>query len=309
MKAVMYHYVRPGPDDPPYEYYYLDLADFRKQLDHLAAEYELINRKTFLDCVIDGSTPPEDAAVLTFDDGLLDHHEYVLPELRSRDLWGLFFVPGPIGEELLSVHRIHTLLGTNPAPAVDRTLREIVGVDDVRAGHGTEFKQMYAGSESEEPLARVKWILNFFLPYDRVVGVLDALEERFPEARVDPNDIYMTPEQISALADAGMLVGGHTVRHRVLSRLSPAEQREEIQQSFAYVDEAVGRQPIRSFAYPYGGAGTFDDATLSALRDSNCDIAFTTESADISTLSLRESPLTLARRDCNEFPHGGASRY
>lgn len=309
MQAVMYHYVRPGPEDPPYEYYYLDIDDFRAQLDYFTREYELLDRETFLDCVAGECSPPDEAVILTFDDGLVDHHDHVLPELESRDLWGLFFVSGPIGVDALSVHRVHTLLGTTSAAAVDRVLRELVDTDDVRAGLEDEFEEIYADSDSAVAVNRIKRTLNFLLPYERVPVVLDELEARFPTAQVNPEDLYMTAQEIERLAEAGMLVGGHTVSHRVLSRLPASEQRDEVKRSLANVDEIVKDQPIRSFAYPYGAAETFDENTLIALRSADCDVAFTTEPGTVTAGSLRESPLRLARRDCNEFPHGGASRY
>jgi peptidoglycan/xylan/chitin deacetylase (PgdA/CDA1 family) len=309
MRALTYHYVRPGTDRPPYEYYYLDLDDFRRQLDHLDDAYDLIDRQHFLDCVAGDRSPPDDAVVLTFDDGLIDHYEYVLPELQTRGLWGLFFVPGPIGDDALAVHRVHTLLGTTPAAAVAEALAEVVDPADVREGRREQFEQMYESSSSGEAVTRIKRTLNYLLPYDRVPEVLTALEERFPGGGVDPSDLYMSPEEVGALVDAGMVVGGHTVTHRVLSRLSAAEQRSEIERSLAYIDRAAGDQPIRSFAYPYGTAETFDGDTLAGLREGGCDIAFTTESAPITARTLTETPLRVPRQDCNEFPHGEASRY
>lgn len=309
MKAVMYHYVRPGPDGPPFEYYYLGLEDFRRQLDHFQSEYELVDREVFLGAVAGRTEPPDDGVILTFDDGLVDHYEHVLPELRARGLWGLFFVPGPLGEDALPVHRIHTLLGTADATAIDAALRETVDLDDVREGYGEAFERMYADMDSDAATARIKETLNYLLPYDRLPAVLSGLEERFLDYPVVTEDLYLSGEQIGALSDAGMLVGGHTVRHRVLSRLPPADQRSEIEQSLAYVEEAAGQQPVRSFAYPYGDPETFDKETVSALRAVGCDVAFTTEPRDIAAGAFETAPLQLPRWDCNEFPHGDASRY
>lgn len=304
----MYHYVRPGPERPPFEYYYLDLDDFRAQLDYFRENHDLIDRETFLSYVSGDSSPSEEATVLTFDDGLLDHYDWVLPELRERGLWGLFFSPGPVGETLLPVHRVHLLLGVASPDELVSALYDVVDEDDVVSGRAGEFERMYG--DSGEAMATFKRVLNYFLPYDRARDVLDALEARFPEAgRVDPADYYMSREQLRELVDAGMLLGGHTVTHPTLARLPRTEQRDEIEPSLAYVDEVAGEQPVRSFAYPFGTAETFDDDTLDILGAAGCDIAFTTESGDVPPTAFRETPLRLPRRDCNEFPHGGASRY
>lgn len=306
MRAVMYHYVRPGPDRPPFEYYYLDLDDFREQLDFLQETYDVVSREAFASIAAGETAPPEDAAVLTFDDGLVDHYEWVLPELRDRDLWGLFFVPGPVEGTLLPVHRVHVLLGVAPPDELVSALSDVVDERDVLDDGSGEFERIYEGSDDH--VATFKRVLNYRLPYDRLSEVLDALEARFPEAAaVDPEDYYMTRPQLRELAEAGMVLGGHTVTHPVLSRLPPEDQREEVASSLAFVDDVVDGQPLRTFAYPYGTAETFDDDTIAALDAQGCDLAFTTEPDEVSAATFEDAPLRLPRRDCNEFPHGGAS--
>ena len=51
--------------------------------------------------------------LLTFDDGLRDHVDFVLPVLRRRRLFGLFYVPSaPLTDGVvLDVHKLHLALG------------------------------------------------------------------------------------------------------------------------------------------------------------------------------------------------------
>ena len=51
--------------------------------------------------------------LLTFDDGLRDHAEFVLPALQARGLFGLFYVcSGPaMAGRILDVHKVHLALG------------------------------------------------------------------------------------------------------------------------------------------------------------------------------------------------------
>ena len=309
MRAVMYHYVRPNTDRPPYEYYYLDLDDFRRQLDYFEETYELIDRDTFLSYLEGDATPASEDAILTFDDGLRDHYEWVLPELQERNLWGLFFVSGPIKDTLLPVHRIHSMLGRADPKDLAAALDDIVDRSDVRDGRIDEFRRMYSQNDSTGSVQRFKRTLNYLVPYDRLPGIFDELEDRVSGARrIDPTEFYMTRDQVAELSDAGMLVGGHTVSHPVLSRLSTDSQREEIHQSLEFVRD-VADPPVRTFAYPYGGTEVFTETTIEILQTADCDIAFTTEAGDISPDVLRTTPLTVPRRDCNEYEHGSASVY
>ena len=108
IKAVMYHYVRlPSAEAPRLKF--LHFEHFCRQLDTFAASSQLITRAQF-DAALSGTEPvPTNGIVLTFDDGLSDHYQFVFPELKRRGLWGIFYVnTGPLtGGGLLAVHMIH----------------------------------------------------------------------------------------------------------------------------------------------------------------------------------------------------------
>ena len=85
----MYHYVRPSAEGLPY-FPYLNLTDFERQLDYFDRLYGFVSRDAFVRWVEGGPAPS--GVLLTFDDGLRDHSEFVLPSLRARGLFGLFYV-------------------------------------------------------------------------------------------------------------------------------------------------------------------------------------------------------------------------
>ena len=308
MNVLMYHYVRPGMDVPPYGYYHLPLESFRRQLDHLEAEYDLLSRERFFECVRGERAPPEGATVLTFDDGLKDHYRWVLPELEARDLWAVFFVPtAPLVDGTrLPVHRIHTLAGAVPGDRLVETLVSILREEDVLDG-GTGSEDMYGDRETPEQVRTFKRILNQEVPYPALDGVLDRLEAAFPDAgvAVDASEYYLTEGEVADLADAGMTVGAHSISHRILSRLSHAEQRAEIVESRDYLESATG-EPVRLFAYPYGTPGTYPDETVRLVDEEGFDAAFTTEERVATAETLGNRPLRIPRFDCTSFPHGGS---
>ncbi|WP_152042652.1 polysaccharide deacetylase family protein [Salinigranum salinum] len=308
MHAVMYHYVRPSPDRPPHGYYHLALDDFRRQLDHFGKRYGFVDREAFVGWLY-GERGVPDGVVLTFDDALVDHYEWVLPELRRRDLWGLFFVPtGPfVTDRPLPVHRIHSLVGAVPADSLRHELEAVLDANPAALDGADSVADAYGEQSSGAAVSEFKRLLNFVVSPGDVQAVLDRLERRldgYESPSVD--DYYLSTEEVEEMVDAGMLFGAHSVTHPVLSRLSPEGQRDEITSSVAWVAEQVGPQPVSTFAYPYGGRETFTDATIDALVDAGCDAAFTTESGVIAGKTASE-PFALPRRDCNEFDHGGAT--
>ena len=307
MNTLMYHYVRPTMDAPPYGYYHLPLSSFRRQLDHLEAEYDLLSREEFFACVRGERTPPEDAAVLTFDDGLNDHHRWVLPELEERDLWAIFLVPtGPLVDGTrLPVHRIHTLAGAVPGDRLVETLVSFLREEGVLDADAADGGDMYAGRETPKHVRRFKRILNQEVAYGALDDVLDRLEAAFPDAgvAVDVEEYYLTEDQVTDLVDAGMTVGAHSISHRILPRLSYAEQRSEIVDSKGYLESVIG-EPVRVFAYPYGTPGTFPDETVRIVDEEGFEAAFTTEERTATVEEFERRPLRLPRFDCTAFPHG-----
>ncbi len=85
--------------------------------------------------------------------------------------------------------------------------------------------------------------------------------------------LWMSWEMAREMRDAGMSIGGHTVSHPVLARLSVERQREEIAGCAQRLSEELG-VAMRWFAYPVGSRGTFTPLTRMILRDCGVELAF-----------------------------------
>jgi peptidoglycan/xylan/chitin deacetylase (PgdA/CDA1 family) len=305
----MYHYVRPAPADLPY-FRYLHVDDFRRQLDHLMATDRVVGRDEFLAAVADGHAPG-DGLVLTFDDGFADHHDYVLPELVRRGIWGIFYVPTAMyaSGKLLDVHRIHLLLGkAGGAAMMDHLLRMLT--DDMLSHlHVAEFRNVtYSRQDNDAATTHFKRVLNYYVSYQWRETLLDRLMlETFGDEVALAGEYYMNPSELRALQEAGMVIGSHGVNHLVMSKLTAAEQQHEIAESFRFLGEAVGRIPVRTFCYPYGGFHSFTAETERLLTESGCRFSFNVEPREIAARDLAERPQALPRFDCNSLPFGKAS--
>lgn len=306
----MYHYVRDGDSTPPYGYYHLDVDDFRRQLGHFEDNYRILDREAFLDTVRGVRSPEGNDLVLTFDDGLTDHHEHVLPELVDRGLWGLFYVPaGPyLDDTVLDVHRTHALLGAHGGAAVSEALTNLLTEAMVSEDDREQFEAVvYEDQNNETGVERAKRLLNYYIDDDARTEVLDALEERLFDDPLRTGEVYMSKAEIEDLFEAGMHVGSHSVTHTVMSKLSPENQREEIARSFRFLSNVLGELPVRSYCHPYGGSHSYTDETISLLEDADSLFSFDVDSRPITTAVLCEEIHHLPRYDCNEFPYGDAT--
>lgn len=305
MKAIMYHYVR--PDNPKHPYFrHLHLDNFIRQLDYFGNEFGFIDQCTFLECL--ESNRPADGVILTFDDGFKDHYRYVLPELRKRNLWGIFYIPtAPYFDKyLLDVHRIHLLLGTYGGKIIGERIRNQINDNMLSHEHIDEFHKLtYTKQTNDSSTEYVKRMLNYFIDYRYRAEVIDQLMSDFyPDEEALIDEYYMSPQELKCMISEGMTIGSHTVSHPVMSKLEPQEQNNEIKTSFENLEAMIGPLNTRTFCYPYGGFHTFTTETESLLHQHNVRFSFNVESRDIAASDLRSRSQALPRYDCNEFPHG-----
>ncbi len=306
MKAIMYHYVR--DDDSTLSHLrYLHVEDFRKQLDYFMQNFGVVSKASFLEALEGGPLP--DGVVLTFDDGFVDHHRFVLPELERRGLWGIFYIPtGPLQDKrLLDVHRVHLLLGRFGGEQVAEVLKDMLDTTMLRHDRRDEFERTtYLRQKNTVPELFVKRVLNYFVNPDCRSLLTGMLMDHFFAVRESEilSGIYMNDGQIKDLAEAGMMIGSHTVNHPVMSSIAAEKQEWEIFTSFATLERIVGTLNPRTFCYPYGGVSTFTEETERLLHNHDVAFSFAVEPRDMTLQDLRHRPQALPRYDCNQFPHG-----
>lgn len=212
----------------------------------------------------------ESVAVLTFDDGLKDVIEHVLPRLSRWGATGTVYccVAPLLDGRVLDVHKIHLLQARLGFEGFRSAFREILGSvdeetldDPARIGIGGLYR--YDEPETRE----FKTLLNYRLPYPEVDRVLSQLfaREIGRESEVAAV-VYLSLDDVARCREAGLEIGAHSVTHRILSRLSPAEQREELERTAHVFRNELGIERPQ-FAYPYGAAGTWDDTTRRLLAE------------------------------------------
>jgi len=90
--------------------------------------------------------------------------------------------------------------------------------------------------------------------------------------RADP-PLFLDWNQAREMAAGGMSIGSHTHSHRILSKLSAAEQTEELAQSRDVLEREITR-PVESLAIPVGLRNSFNSDTEQALSAARYRVAF-----------------------------------
>lgn len=306
LTIVMYHYVRPirGSRHPNIKG--LEFEGFRRQLDHLSANFSIIEAEAVIAALKGGPKLHENACWLTFDDGYRDHLDYVAPELQRRKLQGSFFPPvkAIAGRETLDVNAIHFILDAC-GDDVSGLVQDVRGACRAEGGMSeAEVDAAYAaqatpGRYDTAEVMFVKRMLQHALPEATRNAIVARLFEKHvgKELRAFADELYITVDEARQMVAAGMFFGSHTASHVWLNREPREAQAREIDVSLDFL-RSIGA-PTRDWVmcYPYGG---YNADTLDLLAARDCAIGLTTR---VGVADLADGkPLEFARMNTNDFP-------
>ena len=295
----MYHYVRDIKNSKYPGIKGLEFSKFKKQLDYLEKNFNIISPKDFLKKEF-----PEKSCLLTFDDGLKDHINYVFPELKKRKLKGFFFPPAaPIVENnILDVHAIHYILATNNNYKDLVNLLDTICIDlGISEADLKKYKIKYLRkTDAYDPkeITYFKRMLQHVLPLEKRETILRFFFEN--KLNISVNDFsknfYMNKEDLVKLTSEEMYLGSHGYRHYWLEKLNYKEQEKDINQSLEFLKEVGLDMKNWVMCYPFG---SFNSDTIKILNEKKCVYGFTTKEG---VADIKMDNLTLPRVDTNELP-------
>lgn len=301
---VTWHYVR---DDAMPELHARTLAEFDAQLDHIGELYAPVTLDNIESSLEDGgSTLPENACLLTFDDGYRDHYEAVFPRLAERGWQGVFFPVSQAAREgrVLDVNRIQFAIAAAGVEAVSRDTRAEIDAArhefDIPDSHTLYERLAVAGLHNPPEAMFVKRALQTVLPEALRAQICERLFRRHVTA--DEGDfaaaLYAGIEELREMAEGGMAIGGHGWRHQRMNELDAGERRTEFDRSRQFLETlGIDTRDGWTFCYPYGA---HDDDTIRAAHAAGCTFAFTLEPrvADLAA----DDACALPRIDTNDLP-------
>ncbi len=301
ISSVMYHYVRPIEDS---SLRYLALDDFKSQLDWLAGSVgDFISADQW-----EKAKAGEDieGILLTFDDGLKDHIDHVLPILKAKGIFAIFFVSSSplVSKNMLAVHLTHKLLSLGRSEEILDFFKVQLPQSiwpKLHAGHAAKAYTKHLDLDTN---VTIKKIVNYLFADFNLSEVLDSVSEKFVSTTLAnlSKNWYMSDHDLKSIAAAGMKIGSHANTHRLLSILDNDEIYYELSQSKMVLEEMLGVN-VDEFCYPYGGSHSYNDTVQKYLAELNYSV-----SHDVSPRRISKEDFllkyALPRFNCNELPFG-----
>ena len=301
----MYHYTRDLTHSRYPEIKGLDLPLFRQQIAFMKEHFHIVTMEQVIDAVQGKSQLPENALLLTFDDGYIDNYTFAFPVLEEFGVQGSFFIPGKTftTHQLLDVNKIHYILASADIYKLVEDVKK--EMDYYRGGEydyapTDELFAEYAVANrfDVKETIFVKRMLQTVLPEKLRNTISSNLFEKYVgvSEKQLAYELYMTTEQIRTMKRHGMFIGCHGYDHYWLGNLSPEQMRRDVSLALDVIDEFIDRKNW-VMNYPYGN---YNEDVLNYIRSEGACVGLTT---DVRVAQIgKDDALELPRLDCNDFP-------
>jgi peptidoglycan/xylan/chitin deacetylase (PgdA/CDA1 family) len=284
--VLMYHRVLPAGDPAiPLSQpgMYVTAESFRMQMAFLRERFHVLSLDGFIDGLADGFPADRPACLVTFDDGWRDTLTVALPILREHAVPGVVFLATDFvgGSETYwtetaarAFSLLHRRLRAGDAATVP-------GLEDLTTPEHARRRTREVFVDAV--LARLK-----STPPPERARILDAARAAAGFLDADAAPEVVDWDGVAALAAGGVVPGGHTRSHALLTELSREEQRREIAGCRRAIAERTGRAP-RAFCYPNGN---LDTGIVELVGEAGFEVAFSVRSGMVRP---GEDPLVLPR--------------
>jgi peptidoglycan/xylan/chitin deacetylase (PgdA/CDA1 family) len=229
---------------------------------------------------------------VTFDDGYVDNLHLAAPILLRLGIPATFFVVSEyVGtrrrywwDEIAWLVRHARREALQPAAFLSEPCRqglpETLALDSERARLHTT--------------ACLEAVLRGATPAQVEQALSELRVHAETRATTDSDDaVLMDWNALRTLARQGFDIGSHSADHLNLAQLDADALARQLSDSKAHIEAQIG-QPVRSLAYPYGGAEHFNAGVQAATRTAGYECAFT----------ALEGPVT-PRSDATALPRLG----
>ena len=237
---------------------------FSKQIEYLASHFNICSLEDIVER-LKMKDVPENAVVITFDDGYRDIYLNAFPILKKLSIPATIFLPTDS-------------IGTGKVLWHDRVFSAFRETQELfLEGYGDNAKRYTLGTLEGKLIAQEK-VLQFLRSLsdcEKPYWINRLMEKLRVEDRKEVPDLMLTWDEVKEMYKGGISFGAHTVTHPILSRLSTDKARAEIYESKEIIEEKLGT-PVKTFAYPNGNKEDFNEATKNILKDAGYICALTT---------------------------------
>ena len=261
LQILLYHRVN---DEKDHFFEGVPVDIFSQQMEYLSSYFHILPLVEAAERMKRNDLP-DNALVVTFDDGYKDNYQYAFPILKKFSIPAtIFLATGPIGSQNMLWH-----------DRVFSAFRHTQKSSLLFYGQG---KKMFSLKTLEEKIFAQGEILNYLRSLDGdktdawIEWLTNELEIVVPQ---NQDHLMLNWDQIKEMSRWKISFGAHTVTHPILSNLSFKKAWYEINESKQVIEKNLNTR-VTTFAYPNGREGDFNETTKNILKDLGMTYAATT---------------------------------
>lgn len=257
---LAYHRILDVPDENSFPYdielVSASVAAFSTQMKYVKENYKPTTFATLLQYLDRGKVPPPGTLIVTFDDGFADNYYNAFPVLRQFDIPATIFLStGYIdNQEMYWYEKLSYAVMTTTAHSLTIPELAVIQIDENAASRRSALRAL---------MRHLKQVPDQI----RLTVLDDCFNQLLPDHDhiADPRSGPLTWQQITEMSTCGIEFGSHGVFHPVLSKLTDANLKYEMEHSKHRIGTML-EKPVQVIAYPVGGEEAFDDRVRIAAQ-------------------------------------------
>ncbi len=180
--------------------------------------------------------------VLTFDDGYRDNREHALPILKRHGAPFTLYVPSAFADGRGEIWWL----------AVEKAIARNARIEIELGGVARDFDCATPEGKAEAFRAIMEYLMNCPTAAEFQQVVRELAFSYGVDMAAQCRETCMGWDEIAEMAEDPLVtIGGHTVSHRILSKLSAADAYGEMEDGVRAIEAKLGRRPAH-FSYPVG---------------------------------------------------------
>ena len=257
-KVLLYH--RFSDHNIPYR---VQRSAFEKQVQYIAKNYHNVTMSTLVD-VAAANKSQKNLLAVTVDDGYEDFFVHAYPILKKYNVPATLYVATDFVQRKASMLWPDELL-YQLSHSVNKKLNILeLGIE--RASGEVELS-----IESSDDVRKV-WLLlaGKYCKYFSLDERVAFFKKLFEQTKVHtPNDIPdykpISWPQLREISDAGIEIASHGCSHTILTKLTLNQCKHELEQSKKVLESQL-QLPIKTFGYPNGQVGDYNDDIINEVK-------------------------------------------
>ena len=304
INIVMYHYVRPIKGSKHPNINGLELENFKKQINYFLKKSNIISHADLFEIIRSKKIPKKPCVMLTFDDGFIDHYEYVFPHLLEKKIHACFYPPIQVikNKTVLDVNKIHFILEKEKnKKQILKEIDTLLIKKKKNSLNKIDFSKVKYLDDlyDDKDTTLIKRLLQFILPLEDREYITNKLFKKIVDESFEnfAKEIYMNSNHLKEMYSQGMVFGSHGDQHIYWEFLDKNDQEKELLNSINFYKKLNFDTNNISVCYPYG---SYNQLTLDILKKNNISFALSTHVGDVNNSNIFDK-YKLPRMDTNDF--------